>query len=1110
MNISHFCIDRPIFASVISIIITLGGALTMLSLPIAQYPDITPPQITVTATYPGADANVVANNVAAPIEQQVNGADNMIYMSSASSSTGNLTINAYFEIGTNPELAQVDVQNRVNLALPQLPQSVQAQGVSVQKKSSAFMMVIAIYSPTERYDGTYIANYANIYVLDALKRISGANQSSIFGTPDYAMRIWLRPDRMAQLGITASDVQTAVANQNQQYAVGRLGQSPTGGPVEQSFAVTTTGRLTEPAEFENIIIRAESGGAAIVRLKDIGRAELGQKDYSIRSRFQGKPATVIAVYQQPGANALDVSKQVRATLAEMKKSFPEGIDYKIAMDTTEFTRASITDVVHTFFEAVVLVVIVVFVFLQSLRATLIPVLAVPVSIVGTFMGMAALGFSINMLTLFGMVLAIGIVVDDAIVVIENVERNMTVHKLDPKTAAKKAMDEVAGPVVAIVLVLCAVFVPVAFLGGITGQMYKQFAITIAISVVISGIVALTLSPALASLLLKPGHHEKRGFFRWFDNQFARMTAGYTRAVRLVIKRFAVGLLLFVGMIVLAVFMMRSVPTAFLPPEDQGYLLGAVIMPDAASLDRTGDVSDRVTEYFMKQPAVDSITTVDGYSLLDSQNKNNSSTFFVGFKSFEDRYSSANIRTQNARAVIVDAYKTLSQVKQGIILPLNPPAIPGLGTTGGTEVWIQSKGDATVAQYAAVVEEYVEKAKKRPELTGVTSTFNASSQQMLVNVDRDKAETLGVPVEAVYSAMQTMFGSLYVSQFNRNSRLWQVILQAEPTYRLKPEDLTQVFVRSKTNSMVPLKSVVTYKYVTGPDLVTRFNNYPAVKVTTNAAPGYSSGQVITALEEIGAQMPDGYSLAWSGEAFEAKQSGGTSGLVFVFGLVMVFLILAAQYEKWNLPFGVLMAVPFAIFGALVAIMLRGLNNDVYFQIGLTMLVALAAKNAILIFEFAVLNRESGESIYDAAMTAAEERLRPIVMTSLAFILGCVPLAIATGASANSRHSIGTGVIGGMLGATAIAVFFIPMFFYVLETMSDKRRGKKAPGAAGGAAGGGPDGGAPGPQAPGTPGGGATVATHEASGSTAAAPANPGATLAASSGAPTAPSAHREGD
>ncbi|MFL9869704.1 multidrug efflux RND transporter permease subunit [Paraburkholderia fungorum] len=1045
MNISHFCIDRPIFASVISIVITLGGTLAMVSLPIAQYPDITPPQITISATYPGASADVVANNVAAPIEQQVNGADNMIYMNSSSSSTGVYTLNAYFQIGTNPELAQVDVQNRVNLALPQLPSSVQSQGIQVQKKSSAFMMVIAIYSPSDRYDATYIANYANIYVLDALKRIPGANQSAIFGTPDYAMRIWLKPDRMAQLGVTAADVQRAVANQNQQFAVGRIGQSPTGVPVEQSFAVTTTGRLTSPAEFENIIIRAANGDAAIVRLKDIGRAELGQKDYSIRSRFQGKPATVIAVYQQPGANALDVSKQVHAALTEMKKQFPQGMDYDIAMDTTDFTRASISDVIHTFFEALILVVIVVFVFLQSMRATLIPVLAVPVSIVGTFMGMLALGFSINMLTLFGMVLAIGIVVDDAIVVIENVERNMNVHKLSPKEAATRAMDEVSGPVVAIVLVLCAVFVPVAFLGGITGQLYKQFAITIAISVVLSGIVALTLSPALAALLLKPGHHEKRGFFRWFDNAFARMTVSYSNIVKLVIKRFGVALCLLVGMIALAVVMMKTIPTSFLPPEDQGYLLGAVIMPDAASLDRTGDVSQKVTDYFMKQPAVSTVTTVDGYSLLDSQNKNNAGTFFIGFKSFDERYKFANIRTQNARAVIVDAYETLSKVKEGIILPVNPPSIPGLGTTGGTEVWVQAQGDATIPQLAQVVQDFVAKAKERPELGRVTSTFNASAQQLLVDVDRDKSETLGVPIEEVYSAMQTMFGSLYVSQFNRSSRLWQVILQAEPSYRLSPLDLDQIYVRSKSDNMVPLKAVVTSKYVTGPDLVTRFNNFPAVKLTVNAAPGRSSGEVIGAIEEVGSQvLPPGYNLGWSGEAYEARQSGGTSGLVFVFGLIMVFLILAAQYEKWSLPFGVLMAVPFALFGALLAILLRGLENDVYFQIGLTMLVALAAKNAILIFEFAVLNRESGESVYDAAISAASERLRPIVMTSLAFILGCVPLAIALGASANSRHSIGTGVIGGMLGATVIAVFFIPMFFYVLETMSEKSGGKKTPG------------------------------------------------------------------
>ncbi|MFJ3366979.1 efflux RND transporter permease subunit [Pseudomonas sp. NPDC086251] len=1039
MSISHYCIDRPIFASVISIIITLAGAVAMVQLPVAQYPDITPPQITVAATYPGADALVVANNVAAPIEQQVNGADNMIYMNSSSSATGNMTLNVFFEIGTDPSLAQVDVQNRVNLALPQLPSAVQSQGIQVQKKSSAFMMVLAVYSAGDRYDSTYVANYANLYILDAIKRIPGANQASIFGTPDYAMRIWLKPDRMAQLGITAADVQKAVANQNQQFAVGRVGQSPTGQAVEQSFAVTTKGRLTEPAEFENIILRASNDGAAIVRLKDIGRAELGQKDYSLRSTYQGKPATLIAVYQQPGANALDVSAAVTSTLAQMKATFPEGIEYKIVMDTTAFTRASITEVIHTFFEALVLVVVVVFIFLQSLRATLIPVLAVPVSIVGTFIGMSALGFSVNMLTLFGMVLAIGIVVDDAIVVIENVERNMQVHKMSPKDAAKRAMDEVAGPVVAIVLVLCAVFIPVAFMGGITGQLYKQFAITIAISVVISGLVALTLSPALAALLLKPQHGDKNAFFRWFERSFERMTDSYSRSVAFMIKRFVLALLLFAGMIVLILLMAQRIPSAFLPPEDQGYLLGAVIMPDAASLDRTGEVGKVASDFFMNDASVEGVAIVNGYSLLDGQNKNNAAAFFVGFKDFEGRYKDSDtIKEQSAPAVIQKAAHAFSTVQGGIILPVNPPSIPGLGTTGGMEVWVQSKGDASIGQLAEMVGTLVAKAKQRPELGAITSTFNVFSRQLLVDVDREKAETLGVPVEDVYSTMQTMFGSLYVSQFNKFSRLWQVILQAEPIYRLKAEDLQQIYVRSKNLEMVPLKALLTTRYVTGPDLLTRFNNFPAVKLTANAAPGYSSGQALKALEEISAEiMTNDYALALSGEAFEEKKSGGASSQVFIFGLIMVFLILAAQYEKWSLPVGVLLAVPFALFGALLAVLIRGLSNDVYFQIGLTMLVALAAKNAILIFEFAVLNRENGMSAYDAAMTAAKERLRPIVMTSLAFILGCVPLAIAVGASENSRHSIGTGVIGGMLAATVIAIFFIPLFYYLVERLTEKK-------------------------------------------------------------------------
>lgn len=1042
MSISHYCIDRPIFASVISIVITLAGAVALFNLPVAQYPDITPVQISVTATYPGASAEVAAQNVAAPIEQQVNGADKLLYMSSTSSSAGLMTLSAFFEIDVDPSLAQVDVQNRVNLALPQLPSSVQAQGVSVQKKSSAFMMVIAVYSPDERYDPGYIANYASIYVLDAIKRIPGAGQASVFGMPDYAMRIWLKPDRMAALGITATDVQQAVANQNEQFAVGSIGQSPTKGAVEQSFAITTEGRLSTPAEFDNIIIRAASGGAAIVRLKDVGHAELGQKDYSLRTTRQGKPATAIAVYQQPGANALDVSKAVRATLEGMKSSFPQGIEYEIIMDTTAFTRASIESVIHTFFEALVLVVMVVFLFLQNLRATLIPVIAVPISIIGTAIGMTALGFSINMLTLFGMVLAIGIVVDDAIVVIEAVEHNMAKYGLSPRDAARKAMDEVGGALIAIVLVLCAVFIPVAFIPGITGQLYKQFAITIAISVVLSGIVALTLSPALAALLLKPGHGEKNRFFKWFDAKFARMTDGYVHGVRFMIKRVSLALMLFAGMLAIAFGLIKHIPGSFLPPEDQGYLLGAVIMPDAAGLDRTSNVSRHATDYFMKSPAAKSIVVIDGFSLLDSQNKSNAAVFFVGLKDFEERYSSDNIRTQNARAVMMDAFKTFSGVREGLILPINPPSIPGLGTTGGMEMYILSKGDANSAQIAEIVQKYLAKAKERPELTKVASTYNAFAQQLRVDVDREKAETLGVPVQDVYTAMQTMFGSLYVSQFAKFSRLFQVIIQGAPAYRLTAKDIDRIYVRSRDGSMVPLSAVATTHFITGPDMVTRFNNFPAVKITAEPAPGFSSGQAIAAMEETSAEvLPIEYGSEWSGQTYEEKKSGGASSIVFVFGLIMVFLILAAQYEKWSLPLGVLTAVPFALFGALLAILLRGLNNDIYFQIGLTMLVALAAKNAILIFEYAVMNREAGQSIYDSAINSARDRLRPIVMTSLAFILGCVPLAISMGVSANSKHSIGTGVIGGMLGATVIAVFFIPMFYWAIETLSEKMGSKR---------------------------------------------------------------------
>ena len=1038
---AHFFIDRPIFAMVVSLIIVIAGGVAMFNLPIAQYPDIAPVQVQVTATYPGADADTVAQNVGAPIEQQVNGADNMIYMQSTSSSTGNYTLNVYFDQGTDPQLAQVDVQNRVQWATPQLPSAVTAQGVIVKKTTASFMMVIALFSPDGRYDPDYIANYTNINLLDAIKRIDGANQAAILGVPDYAMRIWLRPDRMAQLGITATDVANAVRQQNQQFAVGRIGQSPTPAPVSQTFPVTTPGLFTEPEEFENIILRAEQQGAAITRIKNIGRADLGRKDYSIRSKYQGKEATLIAVYQQPGANALNVSEQVNATLESLSRSFPDGLEYKVALDTTRFVEASIDEVVHTFFEAVVLVVLVVFVFLQSLRLTIIPALAVPVSILGAMVGMLAFGFSVNMLTLFGMILAIGIVVDDAIVVIENTERNMAQFGLSPKEAAKRAMSEVSGALIAIVLVLNAVFIPVAFLGGMTGQLYKQFAVTIAISVVFSGLVALTLSPALAAILIKPGHGEKHGFFKWFENTLERATNGYVSGSRWIMHHTRVAFAAFGAVVVAAVWLFSVWPGAFVPQEDQGYLFVPYMLPDAASLDRTEAVGERAAAFLMKHPAVENVTQFDGYSLIDQQMKTNRGLLFVSLKDFEERNSEA----LSAPAVIQAAALDYADIKEGLVIPLNPPSIPGLGVTAGFEMWVQQRGSGDYGQLAGYVQQIVAKARQDPRLARVSSTVSAENRQLLTELDREKAETLGVPVSNVYDTLQTLFGSLYVNQFPKNARLWQVILQAEPEYRLDPDDIAHIYVRSDSGGMVPLSALVSTRWSTGPDLVTRFNNFPAAKVTGGPAPGVSSGQALEIMEQIANEvLPGDYGFAWSGEAREEKLAGGTSAIAFIFGLIFVFLILAAQYESWTLPFGVIMAVPFALLGALLAIVLRDIPNDVYFQIGLLTLIALAAKNAILIVEFAVELHRDGKSLYDAAVEAAQLRFRPILMTSFAFILGVVPLAIATGASANSRHSIGTGVIGGMLAASAIAIFFVPMFFLVLEKLG-ARGGANAVGA-----------------------------------------------------------------
>ncbi len=1035
---THFFIDRPILSAVISILIVLAGAVSMSVSPIEQYPDMAPPQVTIDARYPGATAEVIANNVAAPIEAQLNGLDNLLYFYSTSSSSGNVQIVVVFNQGSNSDINQVNVQNRLSQAMPQLPQVVVEQGITVDKKSPSIMMVVSVYSPDERYDAAYIANYTNLYVLDELKRVPGANRAKTFGLPDIAMRVWLRPDRMAQLGITVSEVSNAIQSQNQTFGIGQLGAPPVLPSVEQQFVVTAQGLLTKPEEFENIIVRTAKEGAAIVRIKDIGRVELSQRDYSMPSRMNGKTATTIGVYQQPGANAVETAKGVRKKMEELKAKFPTGLDYKIVLDTSQFTLYSIDKVVHTFFEAVVLVVLVVFVFLQSLRATVIPILAVPVSIVGTFVGMYLFGFSINMLTMFGMILAIGLVVDDAIVVVENVEANITKKGLGPLAAAKEAMTEIAGALISIVLVLLAVFLPVAFLGGVTGMLYKQFAITIAISMVISGVMALTLSPALAAIIIKAHHGKKNRFFLMFENAFGALQRGFLgRAVR-VIQLWPVSLIVFGGVVAGILLMFRILPASFVPDEDQGYFFVLAQTSDTASLNVTSRFSKELEQIVLKDPAVQDVGTVNGYSFVDGQQNNSAALMFGLLKPFEER--------KDASLLSFDTLKRLNAQfaarKDGRAFAVNPPSIPGLGTTGGFEFYIQNRGSGDPRATDAALKAFLAKARERKELQAVNTTFSANSQQLFVDLDRNKAEVLGVHVADVFNTMQAYFGSQVAGQFSQFSRVWFVIIQADATYRVKPEDFSKVYVRSSNGANVSLSSLITTRYIASPKLMTRFNGFPAVKITGSQAPGYSSGDAIRVIEEVARDtLPGDFAYAWAGQALQEKGAGGTSSSAFIFGLIVVFLLLAAQFEKWTLPIAVVLTVPFAVLGALLLTWLLGLENDVYFQVGLVTLVGLSAKNAILICEFAIERVRHGMPPREAAIEAAGLRLRAIVMTSFAFILGCVPLAIATGPGANSLRAIGTGVIGGMLASTLIAIFFVPLFFWLLESMSAKFAGKK---------------------------------------------------------------------
>ncbi len=1036
--ISEFFIKRPIFTTVIALVIVIAGLVSMKALPVSQYPTITPVQIQVSTTYPGADAKTVAEAVAAPMEAQINGVENMLYMTSSSSNTGQVQISVYFDLDTDPDMAQVLVQNRVNLAMPQLPSAVQQFGVNVQKQSTTTLMIITVFDKEGRYTPDYVTTYTNVYILDALKRINGAGQAEIFGVPDQAMRIWMNPDRMASLGITTTDIQEAISNQNALIGAGQIGSQPSPGNTQLTFPVATQQPYVRPSEYEDIILRAEQEGSAIVRLGDVARAEVGRKQYLDKDLLNGMPTTALAVYQQPGANGLDVSTAVRKKMEELKATMPDGMDYLIALDTTDFVRLSIKEVIHTLIVAVILVIFVVYLFLQNFRATIICSTAIIVSLVGTFTGLLALGFSINLLTLFAMVLAIGMVVDDAIVVVENVERNLSEKRMSAKEAAAVAMQEVSGPVIAVVLVLAAVFIPAAFLPGTTGQLYKQFAITIIISVTISGLMALSLTPAMCGVMLKESQPSQRGFFGWFNRFFAALTKKYGNSLTHIVKHAKLAMGLFAAMAVAIVYFFMTIPTAFVPNEDQGYLLAQVIMPDSTSLERTVEASNRLDKLFADNPAVSNRTIVNGYSLIDKQYQTNMATFFVTLKDFEERYASISTAIeQNAKAVLMSVYEESEDLESGMIIPIFPPAIPGIGTTGGFEFWIQDMGSGDSLQLYNLTQEFLKRAKESPVLTRMNSTFKASSMQLKTNVDRNMATLLGVKIEDVYNTLQAQFGSLRASQYEEYSRVWDVILQSDAPYRQNPGDITRLYVRSKNDEMIPLSAIVQTEYSIGSSLVPHFNGVPAAQITGNGAPGYSSGDAIAEMEAIAAEiLPDGYTFAWAGMALQETTSGATSVLAFGFGLLIIFLILAAQYESWSLPFTVLTAVPFGIIGALLATALRGLTNDVYFQIGLLVLVGLAAKNAILIVEFAVELREKGKSVMEAAVTAGELRLRPIIMTSLAFIFGVLPLYFAMGAGANARHSIGTGIIGGMIGASTLALLYVPLFFYLLDRIKQR--------------------------------------------------------------------------
>jgi len=1038
---SRFFIDRPIVAIVIAILTVVGGLVMLQRLPIAQYPDIVPPVIQINATYTGADAITVEQSVATPIEQQVNGVQGMIYMKSINGSDGTMTLQVSFDVGTDVNLDQVFAQNRLSQATSQLPPSVNSYGVTVQQTVGLPLLVIPIFSPDDSYTAGFLGNYATINVTDALARVPGVGQVKLFGTSDYAMRIWVRPDTLAKLQLTVTDLLAAVQAQNIVNPAGMIGAEPAPPGQEFTYNVTAQGRLVMAEQFGEIIVRANPDGS-LVRLRDVARIDLGSLNYMQIGRYQGKPAAALAIYQAPGSNALATADALKAQMKELSQRCPTGLEYAIALDTTLPVSEGITEIMHTLVEAMVLVILVVFLFLQGWRATLIPLIAVPVSLIGAFLVFPMLGFSINTLSLLGLVLAIGLVVDDAIVVVEAVEHGIE-HGLSPRDATIKAMEEVSAPVIGIALILAAVFIPAGFMTGITGSLYQQFAITIAISVLISAFNALSLSPALSALLLRPKQPSSGPlgrFFAAFNRFFERVTQGYVTLSASAIKRAARTLLLLAGLTVIGLGIGRVLPTSFVPSEDQGYFFLQVSLPDAASLQRTDVVAREIEQILGGTHGVQSYTTIVGYSLLANISASYNAFYFVQLDPWGERGD------RTADAIMHELNLRLRELPGAQAFAFGPPSIPGIGSSGGFDVMLQDRsGRSDVAYLAENAQRFIEAANQRPELSGVVSMFRPDVPQLFAGVNDDKVFKLGVKIEDVYSALQALLGSAYVNQFSRFGRQWKVFLQAEPEFRVRAEDIGQFYVRNRDQQMVPLSTLVKTDPSFGPAFTNRYNLFRSVEVLGNPAPGYSSDQAMAAVEEVAREvLPTDMSYQWTAMSYQEKKAGGSAG-TFALSIFFVFLILAGMYESWSLPWSVLLTTPVAIFGAFLGIWMRGLDNDVFSQIGLIMLIGLVAKNAILIVEFAKLELEKGEkTLVEATLIGAKLRLRPILMTSFAFILGCVPLWIASGSGAISRQSIGTTVVTGMLAATGIAIFIVPVLFVLVERIANRgAHGEGAP-------------------------------------------------------------------